>query len=407
MSKIKVLRTIRLREFPNIIWLELETDEGLVGLGETWRGAAAVETTLHEEVAPFLLGQDSRQIEMISNTLTTPYVGFHSGSAETRAASAVDIALWDLFGQRRNMPVYEALGGASRSELPVYNTCSGYTYNAKSASFFSSAGRRLISSGERMGGPYDDQVAFMTDAGALAKSLVKEGFQAMKIWPFDQYALKNNGNYISDRDLEIATDPFRKVRDAVGNRIDIMCELHSYWSVPAATRICRALEQYDILWAEDPLCKMDDPDSLRQLHRKTRTPLCGSETLAGTVIFRHMLQEGLLDYSMLDLGWCGGLTVGRKISDLAASFNVPIAPHDCTGPVLLWAGMHLAFHATNAVFMEVVRANLTTWYKDFVDYLPQINGGIAQRPTRPGLGVCLKPEVKARADAIVRESSSH
>lgn len=405
MSIIEKIRTIRLSEFPNLIWVELDTSDGLTGLGEVWRGVSAVEAVIHDDIAPWLLGQDSRQIEHISHTLLTPYLGFHSSGAETRAASAIDIALWDLFGKRCGIPVYEALGGASRKEVKLYNTCSGYVYNAKSASLFSSAGRRLIRKEDQARGPYDDQIAFMNDAGTLAKSLLSEGFRVMKIWPFDPFAIKSSGNYISDEDLEQGLVPFRKIRESVGNQMDIMCELHSYWNVPSAVRICRALEQYNVFWAEDPLCKMDDTDALLHLHSQTNTPICGSETLAGRVSFRNMLSKGVFDYSMLDLGWCGGLTEGRKIADLADSYNVPVAPHDCTGPILLWAGMHLSFHCSNAVFMEVVRANLATWYRDLVDYLPEIQSGVAKLPTRPGIGASLKPSVKLRPDVILRESS--
>ncbi|MFO0186888.1 MAG: mandelate racemase/muconate lactonizing enzyme family protein, partial [Alphaproteobacteria bacterium] len=117
MSKIRALRTIRIAERPNLLWLEVETDDGLMGLGEAFRGAAAVEAVIHESVAPFLLGRDARQIEGISRHLLTPYVGFGSSSAETRAASAVDIALWDLAGKRLGVPVHEALGGLSRDRV--------------------------------------------------------------------------------------------------------------------------------------------------------------------------------------------------------------------------------------------------------------------------------------------------
>ena len=129
MSNVQCVRTIRIDERPNLIWVEIETDEGLTGLGESFRGAQAVEAAVHELVAPLVLGQDSRRIEAISRQLLTPYLGFHSVSAEVRAASAIDIALWDLKGQRHGIPVHEALGGASRLEIRAYNTCAGYAYN--------------------------------------------------------------------------------------------------------------------------------------------------------------------------------------------------------------------------------------------------------------------------------------
>ena len=404
MSYITKVRTLRINEVPNILWVEIETDDGLVGLGETWRGSAAVEASIHSDIAPWLLGQDSSRIEYISHVLLTPYVGYHSAGAETRAAGAIDIALWDLAGKRQNVPVYKALGGAGRTEVQVYNTCSGYMYNKGGGCFNHYANRREVECYDEMSGPYDDQIAFNLDAGKLAKSLLSEGYKVMKIWPFDPFAAKSDGKFISDEDLQKGLEPFRKIREAVGNKIEVMCELHSMWSFPAAVRICKALEKYDVFWAEDPLCKMDDIQALNSLRSKTKTPICGGETLSGAITYRQMLSGGTLDYVMVDLGWCGGLTEGRKISNVAESFNIPIAPHDCTGPVLLWAGLHLSFHSSNTLFQEVVRANLATWYSDLVDVLPVVENGVVKIPECVGLGVSLNPEVKTRKDVIIRES---
>ncbi|WP_159994650.1 mandelate racemase/muconate lactonizing enzyme family protein [Roseomonas sp. 18066] len=398
MSKITGLRTLRIAERPNLIWLELETDEGLTGLGESFRGAEAVEAVIHEQVAPWLLGRDARRIEAVSRHLMTPYLGFHSAGAEIRAASAVDLALWDLAGQRHGIPVHEALGGACRTEIRAYNTCAGYAYNT------SGVARRDIGAGDAAIGPYDDQVAFMRDAGALAESLLSEGYAAMKIWPFDVHATASGGHLITLEQLKIGLEPFKKIRAAVGDRIEIMCELHSLWGAQAAERICRGLEDYGVFWAEDPLNKMDDAGALAALRRKTATPICGSETLAGTVPFRQLLAADAIDVVMLDLAWCGGLTEGRKIAALAESHAKPLAPHDCTGPVTLMAGLHLALHAPTAIFQEVVRATLATWYRDLVTDLPVIRQGMVQAPTAPGLGTALSPALRARPDLKVRES---
>jgi len=142
MSRVTALHTIRISERPNLIWVELETDEGLCGLGESFRGAQAVEAVLHEQVAPWLIGRDARQIEAVSRYLMAPYLGFSSTSAEVRAASAVDIALWDLAGQRHGIPVYEALGGAVRPQIQAYNTAG--------------VARRDIAAADEALGPYDD-----------------------------------------------------------------------------------------------------------------------------------------------------------------------------------------------------------------------------------------------------------
>lgn len=398
MSKVTAIRTIRIKERPNLIWVEVETDDGLKGLGESFRGTQAVEAVIHEMVAPWLLGRDAQNIEGISTHLLHPYVGFHSASAEVRAASAIDIALWDLAGKRQNLPIYLALGGAVRDSIRAYNTCAGYAYNTGNVK------RRSTDGTEKPIGPYDDQVAFMRDAGELARSLVDEGYTAMKIWPFDALAESSGGHLITLSDLKRGLEPFRKIRDAVGDKIEVMCELHSLWSHNAALRICKGLEEYGVFWAEDPLNKMDDGSALADLRRRTSTPICGSETLSGMVPFRDLLAKDALDIVMLDLAWCGGLTEGRKIAALAQAYARPLAPHDCTGPITLMAGLHLALHAPTAIFQEVVRATLSTWYRDLVTVLPEVKAGIVMAPQGPGLGTELHPQVAQRDDAIIRVS---
>ncbi len=400
MSRITSIRTIRIGERPNLIWTEVTTDEGLTGLGEAFRGAAAVEAVIHESVAPLLLGRDARDIEGLSRLLLTPYVGFGASSAEVRAASAIDIALWDLMGQRHGIPVHEALGGRARERIRSYNTCAGYDYNTRSAQ------RRDIGAADESRGPYDDQVAFMRDAGTLAESLLSEGFTAMKIWPFDIHAPATQGVSITLSDLKKGIEPFAKIRRAVGDRMEVMAELHSLWSMPAALSICRALEDFDITWAEDPIAKMDDVASLAELRRSVRTPICASETLGGKVAFRDLLAAGATDIVMLDLSWCGGLTEARKIAALAEAWSRPVAPHDCTGPVTLIASVHLAMHAPTAMFQEVVRATLATWYRDLVTALPRVESGWVLPMEGPGLGARLLPEVARREDATLRVSAA-
>ncbi len=397
MSRIICLRSIRIEERPNLLWVEIDTDEGLTGLGEAFRGTQAVEAVLHEQVAPWLLGRDARRIEAVSRHLLRPYVGFGASSAEVRAASAIDLALWDLAGQRHGVPVHEAMGGAVRDSIRAYNTCAGYDYNSRGDR------RRAIGTADAALGPYDDQIAFTRDAGALAESLLAEGYAAMKIWPFDPLAAASGGQMISREDLRRGLEPFGKIRAAVGDRIEVMCELHSMWSTTAAARICQALEEYDVFWAEDPISQMNNIGALADLRRRTRTPVCASETLGGKLMFQQLLAADAVDVVMLDLSWCGGLTEARKIAALAEAHEKPLAPHDCTGPVALMAGLHLALHAPTAIFQEVVRATLATWYRELVTVLPAVRDGVVAAPTASGLGTALRPEVKRRADAVIRE----
>ena len=138
------------------------------------------------------------------------------------AVSAVDMALWDLFARSVKQPRYQVLGGLYRDKIRVYNTCAGYSYGVKRKGRYKAG--NIDHHPESI---YEDQHAFMNDAGALAEDLLSEGFTAMKIWPFDKYSNESNGQFISLQDLDEGTEPFRKIRNTVGNRIDVMVEMLS------------------------------------------------------------------------------------------------------------------------------------------------------------------------------------
>ncbi len=395
--KITQVETIRLGEFPNILWVRLHTDEGLVGLGETFMGAAAVEAYIHEWAAGKLVGKDPLAIEARGKDLTG-YLGWRGSGVETRGNSAIDIALWDLFGKAANMPVCTALGGKSRDAIRVYNTCAGYQYvrqnvNQNTANWGLSKGQ----------GPYEDLQGFLTDAGEVAKSLLSEGITGMKIWPFDMAAEASDGQYISSADLDKALIPFQKIRDAVGEQMDIMVEFHSLWRLPMAQKIARALKPYNTFWHEDAI-RMDSLDLLKQYAPHTDALVCASETLSYKWGFKDYLQTGVAGVAMLDLSWCGGLTEARKIAAMADAWQLPVAPHDCTGPVVWAASTHLSLHAPNALVQESVRAFYSGWYKELVTDLPQVKNGMISLNSKPGLGLELLPDLHKRSDAIVRFS---
>jgi galactonate dehydratase len=397
--KITELETLRLGEFPNILWVRLHTDEGLVGLGETFMGAEAVEAYLHEWVALKLLGTDPLQIEARNRDITG-YLGWRGSGVETRGNSAVDIALWDLFGKAANMPVHTALGGTSRDAIRIYNTCAGYQY-IRSATNQASSNWGIGGGGRQ--GPYEDLEGFLYRADELAESLLSEGITAMKIWPFDSAAEKSHGQYIGNADLDTALEPFRKIRKAVGGRMDIMVEFHSLWRLPMAQKIARALGQFDTFWHEDAI-RMDSLDLLKQYARDCTALVCASETLAYKWGFKDYLQTGVAGVAMLDLSWCGGLTEARKIAAMADAWQLPVAPHDCTGPVVWTASTHLSLHAPNALIQESVRAFFTGWYKELVTDLPIVENGMIRLGDKPGLGTELLPDLPRREDAIVRIS---
>ena len=397
--KVTRLETIRLLEFPNILWVRVHCEDGLYGLGETFMAAASVEAFLHEIVAPRILGLDALAIDLIASRLYG-YLGFRSSGVETRAASAVDIALWDLWGKATGQPIVQLLGGRTREGIRTYNTCAGYQYIRDTRL------QRVENwgLGQAPAGPYEDLDAFLHRGDELALSLLEQGITGMKIWPFDPAAEASGGHYISAPELDRALEPFRKIRSAVGDRMDIMVEFHSLWNLPTAIRIARALEPFDTFWHEDPI-KMDALADLATYAAVSRAPVCASETLAFRQSFRELMEARATGIVMLDLSWCGGLSEAKKIATMAEAYHLPIAPHDCTGPVVLAASTHLSCNAPNALIQESVRAYYTGWYRELVTALPEVKDGIIAPPPGPGLGLDLLPGVASRKDAIVRASA--
>jgi len=382
------------------LWVRVRTDEGLTGLGETFFGASTVAAYIHESVAPYLLGKDPLHIDRHARQLYG-YVGFNSTGAEARGNSAIDLALWDLFGKATGQPLYQLLGGLSRERIRIYNTCAGYRYvRARSAQAVDNWGLPV----DAGGGPYEDLDAFLNRADELAYSLLEQGVTGMKIWPFDPYAEASGGHYISNPDLNIALEPFRKIRKAVGDAMDIMVEFHSLWDLPMAKKLAGALEEFNPYWYEDPI-KMDNPGALAELARSTRVPITASETLGTRWSFREFFEHRAIGVAMLDVSWCGGLSEARKIATMAEAYQLPVAPHDCTGPVVFMASVHLSLNATNALIQETVRAFYTGWYTELVTSLPRISEGYVYPPDGPGLGLELLPGLEQRPDARVRMSS--
>jgi len=385
---------------PNCLWVRVFTDEGLCGLGETYYLPRAVAAVIHDLAAPLLLGRDPRDIENHWCNLfaLVNFCGY--AGAELRAVSALDIALWDLAGQRAGQPIYALLGGRSRASVPVYNTC--------------------VSSGN-----YDDYHAwFSRDPGDLAEDLLAQGVGAMKFWPFDQFGPTLAGPDRPGQDFSIwggptaagalghriDADALRRgvrlveaVRDRVGDRLAIAVEGHARWDFPSAVKIARALEPFDLMWLEE-IMPPDNVEAYVELKSRARTPICQSERLFTRFGFRPFIERRATDIVMPDVAWCGGVTEVRKIAALADVHYLPVTLHDTIGPVALWASAHLMLHLPNATIMEHVRGYVDGWYQDvLVDRVP-VERGELSLPDRPGLGTRLHDDFAQRPGACVEVS---
>ena len=301
--KIVAVETVHIEDFPNLLFLELHTDDGLVGLGETFYGARAVDAHVHETVAPYLLGRDPLQIEAHNRALAG-YTGYSGSGVETRARSAADLAMWDLLGQVSGQPLYVLLGGMTRPRIRIYNTCAG-------SSYVRTATGQAVSNWGVVEGLYEDLHAFMNSPEALAEDLLSNGITAMKIWPFDPLAEAHDGSFMTPAELENALDPIRRIRAAVGREMDVMIELHALWDVPTAIRIAHALEEYDPFWIEDPV-RSDQVGGLAAVASATTIRVAAGETIAGPAAFHQLLAERSVGVVTVDLTWVGGLDRGAQ-----------------------------------------------------------------------------------------------
>jgi L-alanine-DL-glutamate epimerase-like enolase superfamily enzyme len=185
--------------------------------------------------------------------------------------------------------------------------------------------------------------------------------------------------------------------------MDIMVEFHSLWRLPDGAEDRPRAEALRHVLARGP-----DPDRLAGPAEAVRGDcdalVCASETLSYKWGFKDYLQTGVAGVVMLDLSWCGGLTEARKIAAMAERWQLPVAPHDCTGPVVWAASTHLSLHAPNALVQESVRAFYTGWYRELVTELPLVKNGTISLGDAPGLGLELLPDLHLRKDAVVRFS---
>ncbi|MCU1493653.1 MAG: dgoA [Acidimicrobiaceae bacterium] len=404
--KIVGVETIRLEELPEFTAVRVHTDDGVVGLGETCFGPEAVEAYIHESVAGRLIGQNPLAIERHAKELPGFYVTHGGTGVSTRAHSAIDIALWDILGKVSGQPLYQLLGGPFRDSAPIYNTCAGYRYGRAEAQYRGtsrppSLDEGLGDTGVASRGPYEDLDAFQHRAGELAESLLAEGITAMKIWPFDEVARSGGGRHISLEDLGRCLEPFDKIRSTVGDRMEIMVELHGLWDPVPAIRICQALEDYRPYWVEDPI-ELDSFEALARIRDATDVRFALGETLGSQPYYKRLFDSGCVDVVMFDFGWGGGISEARRVAGLAEAYGLPIAPHDCVGPVALCVGAHFSIATPNVLIQETVRAYYTDWYRDVVTELPIIEGGRITPPDRPGIGVELLPDLTSRSDAHVR-----
>ena len=356
------------QEGPEWIWVQLHTDSGLVGTGETYPWDEGQIGALKDH-ARTLIGRDPRDIDGMWRTLYFNMAMRGAGGGDMRILSAINMAQMDILGQAAGMPLYRMLGGKTRQRVRVYNTTTDYW------AF--------------------DNLKMGPDTLKITRFLLDHGVTAMKIYPF-----RAPEKYLSNQGMEEGLKWIRDIRDAVGGQMDIAVDCWANFDLTSARRIARALEPYNIMYLEDAMLNVN-PQSYAELAASTSVPICMSETLATRYQYRQFFEQKACSVAMYDVTWCGGPTEAKRIADMADAYLIPTSPHTCGGPLLYTCATHLSTAVSNFLIMESNYWKYMHQYPRFVENAPKPVQGHVTPPELPGIGAGIKPEIFRNGDAKV------
>jgi L-alanine-DL-glutamate epimerase-like enolase superfamily enzyme len=319
----------------DFVTLELGTDEGHVGVGVTFFGAAlnpALKVAV-DEMARLLIGDDPTRVEAIAAKLRLAAGSAGPGGIFTLALSAIDMACWDLKGKAVGQSLCELLGGL-RDRVPTY--ASGALVRGMPVDYLAKAGPGLVS----------------------------RGFRQMKM---------QCGN---EPTVAASVERVRVMREAIGPDIDLMCDINQLWDVNQAIEIGRQIEPYHLFWLEDATAH-DDYAGLARIADALTTPIAAGEYHYGIAPFRHLLESRSIDIVMIDLVRVGGITQWLKVAGMAEAFNLPVVSH-----LIPEVHVHLVAAIPNGLTVEYM-PRLHRLFEE----TPAIEQGMLVVPKKPGLGL--------------------
>ncbi len=343
------------------LFLELLTDEGIVGIGERIAGSSysnrlgdlkSQVNLIEEFVGQFVIGQNPLNIELIWDKMYGTHHDLrHPSLYATPVISAIDMALWDIAGKVANQPIYNLLGGQYHEKLRAY----AYM-------------------------PSVDLDKYPEKAGEVAVQLLEEGNSACKIDPFmPLHPIRD----IPLAQIEHAGKIFESIRNAVGNRLEVGIGTHGQMPTYSAIRVANYLEPYHPFWFEEPVMP-ENIDEMARVAAHTSIPIATGERLVTKYEFAQVLEKQAAQILQLDVGQCGGITEAKKIASMAEAHYAMIAPHMYCGPVAAAAAIQIDTCSPNFLIQEANQGPLHK--KIFKEPLVFENGFIIP-PTGPGLGV--------------------
>jgi galactonate dehydratase len=356
--------TVRVPGRHGLIFVQVDTDEGVTGWGEitTYPGPVAnrAMAAFVDQIGGWLKGEDPTHIEAIWHKIFRGLTYVGTRGATSAAISAIDIALWDIRGKVLGQPIYQLLGGPVRDRIALY--C--HPYNATSPE----------------------------GVVAAAREIVAAGFQAFKMDPMLPNLHVTNESYldgeISPRAEAQAMEILAAARAEVGPEFELLIDAHGLYNVPTAVRLANQMAEYNIHWFEEPV----PPESwkaLKQVREQVATRICTGERLHTRWEFVPIFEQGLADFVMPDVTWTGGISELKKVATLAEAYYIPVSPHDASGPINVMAGAQVMMTVPNFYKLEVHRYDLSN-YDVLLDHPLEVRAGHLHVPDRPGLGIELR-----------------
>ena len=354
--------------------VELGTEDGEVGIGESaiYGGpASVVETMIHDELAPRILGEDPTRPEWLWQVMTGRSHQHGDGGVLPAAVSGLDTAVWDLVARKAGLPLYRLLGGY-RDEVRAY----------ASAGFYAEG----------------------KDAGGLAdevRGYVERGFRHVKIkvgrttdTPVNPLVHMDAPDFAT---VTFAEDLRRvaAVRKAVGDDVHLMVDANNAWTKPTALEAGREFERLGIHWFEEPVAT-DDREGSAALAAAIDVPIAGYETRTGLAGFRDLIADRAVDIVQPDVIWSGGITACRRIAALAVAAGLPCVPHVFSTAVSLAANLHFIASIPNSYLLEFDQNPNALRTELLSRPIEPDRRGVVAVPDGPGLGVRLDPETLRR-----------
>jgi D-galactarolactone cycloisomerase len=360
--KITDVKTIRLRaELPldgqvfsrsgvrssrSAALVQIDTDEGISGIGSCSGNGELIEVIVAKVLKPLLLGMDPTDIEEIWDKayVRGGHKEFGTRGIGVVALSGIDVALWDILGKVRGVPVYQLLGGKCRDRVPVYATA-----------LYPEAPEKVA---------------------ARARAFADQGFHGVKI----------KVGFDLDQDIRIV----RAVRRELGEDFIVMTDANQGYSLDVGIKAAQAFAECGAFWLEEPLF-VEDIEGHAMLREKGNVPIAVGENLHTYYAFENFIVRGAVDFIQPDVARAGGITEIRRIAALAAKHNVPVSFHTWGDAVALAASVHLSAVLENAIVME-----LDYTYNPLREELLQqpftVQNGCLIPPDKPGLGIELNRE---------------